>query len=135
MVLAAFLPPGPVTVVIVLVITGWAGTPGSSAPGPVPAQQGLRRFAVVTGEKAWRIMFREILPNMASIVMSTLLGCVIYGIGAQAGLEFLGLGDTGSVSWGTNLYWANNDGALMTGDWWVLLPSGSPSPSSHLPWP
>ena len=32
---------------------------------------------------------------MASIVMITLLGCVIYGIGAQAGLEFLGLGDTG----------------------------------------
>ena len=60
--------------------------------------------AVVTGEKPGAIMFREILPNMASIVMSTLLGCVIYGIGAQAGLEFLGLGDTGSVSWGTNLY-------------------------------
>ena len=69
-------------------------------------------------------MFREILPNMASVVMSTFLGCVIFGIGAQAGLEFLGLGDISIVSWGTNLYWASNDGALLTGAWWVFVPSG-----------
>ena len=59
-------------------------------------------------------MFREILPNMASIVMSTFIACVIFGIGAQAGLEFLGLGDMSMISWGTNLYWASNDGALLT---------------------
>ena len=108
-----------------LVITGWAGSARVLRSQALSLRsKDFVAAAVVTGEKAWRIMFREILPNMASIVMSTLLGCVIYGIGAQAGLEFLGLGDTGSVSWGTNLYWANNDGALMTGDWWVLLPSG-----------
>ena len=70
-------------------------------------------------------MFREILPNMASIVMITLLGTVIFGIGAQAGLEFLGLGDPSVVSWGTNLYWASNDGALMSGTWWAFVPSGA----------
>ena len=69
-------------------------------------------------------MFREILPNMASLVMITLLGTVIFGIGAQAGLEFLGLGDPGVISWGTNLYWANNDGALLSGYWWAFVPSG-----------
>ena len=69
-------------------------------------------------------MFREILPNMASIVMGTLLACIIYGIGAQAGLEFLGLGDVSTVSWGNNLYWAGNEGALLTGSWWVFVPSG-----------
>lgn len=61
---------------------------------------------------------------MASVVMSTLLGCVNAAIGAQAGLEFLGLGRSGSVSWGTNLYWAATDGALMTGRWWTFVPSG-----------
>ena len=70
-------------------------------------------------------MLREILPNMASIVMTTFLGCVIFGIGAQAGLEFLGLGDSSVVSWGTNLYWAANDGALMSGHWWAFVPSGA----------
>ncbi|NVM98155.1 ABC transporter permease [Arthrobacter sp. SDTb3-6] len=124
-VLAAFLPPGPATVVIVLVITGWAGSARVLRSQALSIRgKDFVAAAIVTGEKTWRIMFLEIMPNMASIVMSTLLGCVIYGIGAQAGLEFLGLGDTSSVSWGTNLYWANNDGAMMTGDWWVLIPSG-----------
>ena len=61
---------------------------------------------------------------MASLFIITLLGTVIFGIGAQAGLEFLGLGDPGVISWGTNLYWANNDGALLSGYWWVFVPSG-----------
>ena len=84
-----------------MVITGWAGSARVLRSQALSLRsKDFVASAVVTGEKAWRIMFREILPNMASIVMSTLLGCVIYGIGAQAGLEFLGLGDTGSVSWG-----------------------------------
>ncbi|MFT6400101.1 MAG: ABC-type dipeptide/oligopeptide/nickel transport system ATPase component, partial [Bradymonadia bacterium] len=40
------------------------------------------------------------------------------------GLEFLGLGDVGSVTWGTNLYWAANDSALLTGSWWIFVPTG-----------
>ncbi|MBM7440489.1 ABC transporter permease [Streptomyces sp. HB132] len=124
-ILAAFLPPGTSTVVLVLVITGWAGS-----ARVLRAQAGSIRgkdfvaAAVVTGERPLRIMFREILPNMASVVMTTLLGCVVFGITSQAALEFLGLGDSSVVSWGTNLYWASNDGALMTGTWWVFVPSG-----------
>lgn len=124
-ILAAFLPTGIGTIIAVLVATGWAGS------ARVLRSQALSitgkdfvAAARVSGEKPWRIMFNEILPNMASIVMGTLLGCVIGGIGAQAGLEFLGLGDSSRVSWGTNLYWANNEGALLTGSWWVFVPSG-----------
>jgi len=40
------------------------------------------------------------------------------------GLEFLGLGDVSTVSWGTNLYWASNDLALLTGSWWTFVPTG-----------
>lgn len=124
-VLAAFLPPGTGTVVVVLVITGWAGAARvlRSLALSIRAKDFVAA-ATVTGEGAGWIMFREILPNMASIVMSTLLGGVIFGIGSQAGLEFLGLGDVSVVSWGTNLYWASNDGALMVGAWWAFLPSG-----------
>lgn len=124
-VLAAFLPPGAATVMFVLIITGWAGA------ARVVRSQALSIRAkdfvaacLVTGERPLRIMFREILPNMASIMMSTFLAVVIGAIGAQAGLEFLGLGDSSVVSWGTNLYWASNDGALMKGQWWVFIPSG-----------
>lgn len=124
-ILAAFMPPGTATVVLVLVVTGWAGSARVlRAQAKSIRGKDFVAASVVTGERAIRIMFREILPNMASVVMTTLLGCVIFGIGAQAGLEFLGLGDASVVSWGTNLYWAGNDGALMTGAWWVFVPSG-----------
>lgn len=124
-ILAAFLPPGTSTVILVLVVTGWAGSARVlRAQAKSIRGKDFVAAAVVTGERHLRIMFREILPNMASVVMTTLLGCVIFGIGAQAGLEFLGLGDSSVVSWGTNLYWASNDGALMTGAWWAFVPSG-----------
>jgi peptide/nickel transport system permease protein len=124
-ILAAFLPQGIGTVIIVLVITGWAGSARVLRSQAMSIRgKDFVAAAQVTGEPALRIMFREILPNMASIVMSTLLSCVIFGIGAQAGLEFLGLGDISTVSWGTNLYWASNDGALLTGSWWVFVPPG-----------
>ena len=124
-VLAAYMPPGWASTLIVLVVTGWAG-----AARVLRAQaMSLRgtdfvEAAVVAGEGPVRIMAGEMLPNMASVVMSTLLGCVNAAIGAQAGLEFLGLGPSGSVSWGTNLHWAATDGALVTGRWWTFVPSG-----------
>ncbi|MFC7596559.1 ABC transporter permease [Terrabacter sp. GCM10028922] len=124
-VLAAFLPPGAATVVLVLVVTGWAGSARVLRAQALSIRgKDFVAAAIVSGERAWRIMFREILPNMASVVMGTFLACVIFGIGAQAGLEFLGLGDSSVVSWGTNLYWASNDGALMSGAWWAFVPSG-----------
>ena len=111
--------------ILVLVVTGWAGSARVLRSQALSIRsKDFVAAAVVSGERAGRIMFREILPNMASIVMGTLLACVIYGIGAQAGLEFLGLGDVSTVSWGNNLFWAGNEGALLTGSWWVFVPSG-----------
>ena len=100
-ILAAFLPPGLGTVILVLVVTGWAGSARvlRSQAMSIRGKDFVARPSC-TGERPRRIMFREILPNMASIVMTTLLGCVIFGIGAQAGLEFLGLGDSAASSAG-----------------------------------
>ncbi len=79
--------------ILVLVVTGWAGSARVlRAQAKSIRGKDFVAAAVVTGERPLRIMFREILPNMASVVMTTLLGCVIFGIGA--GLEFLGLGDS-----------------------------------------
>ncbi|MCC7205975.1 MAG: ABC transporter permease, partial [Anaerolineae bacterium] len=76
------------------------------------------------GESSARIILVEILPNMMSIVAATFFNAVIYAIVAEAGLEFLGLGDFGVVSWGTILYWASNNAALLTGAWWTFVPPG-----------
>lgn len=125
-VLAAFLPAGPASMAAVLIVTGWAWN-----ARVVRAQVlALRRqdfvdAAVVAGEHPLRILAVEILPNMASLLGGALIGATTYAIGAQVGLEFLGLGDLSVVTWGTNLYWATNDSALLTGAWWTFVPTGA----------
>jgi peptide/nickel transport system permease protein len=124
-VIAAYLPSGPSTVAFVLVISGW---PWNARV--LRAQTlALRRrdwvaAAVVSGENSFGVVRRHILPSMTSLLVSQGIGSTVYAIGAQVGLEFLGLGDVSRVSWGTNLYWASNDSALLTGAWWTFVPTG-----------
>lgn len=125
-VLAAFLGSGDLYYFIfVLTVTGWAW------PARVIRSQTLSlrekdfvSAAVVSGERTWRIVFREILPNMLSIIVASFIGSTIFAIGASAALEFLGLGNPGQVTWGTILYWAGNNAGLLTGAWWTFVPAG-----------
>jgi oligopeptide/dipeptide ABC transporter ATP-binding protein len=124
-ILAAYLPVGPVSLTAVLVVSGWAWNARVFRSQTLALRR--RDFvsaAVVAGETRARIILRELVPNMASLLVSAFIGTTIYAIGAQVGLEFLGLGDVGKVTWGTNLYWASNDATLLTGSWWILLPTG-----------
>lgn len=124
-VLAAYLPAGPLTLAFVLIVTSW-----SWHARVVRAQTLSLRHkdfvnaAIVCGESHTRIMFLEILPNMTSLIVSGFIGATVYAIGAQVGLEFLGLGDVSVVTWGTNLYWAANNQALLTESWWTIVPTG-----------
>jgi peptide/nickel transport system permease protein len=125
LVLAAFLPAGFWSIIFVLSVTGWAwGARVLRSQTMSLREKDFVASAVVAGESKPRIILREILPNMMSIVVAGFLGAVNYAIGAQAGLEFLGLGNPSNISWGTNLYWAQNNGALLLGAWWTLIPSG-----------
>jgi peptide/nickel transport system permease protein len=124
-ILAAYLPAGPVSLTGVLVVSGWAWNARVFRSQTLSLRgRDHVAAAVVAGESRIRIITHEILPNMASLLVSAFIGTTIYAIGAQVGLEFLGLGDVGAVTWGTNLYWAANDAALLTGAWWILLPTG-----------
>lgn len=124
-VLAAFLPPGFWSIIFVLSVTGWAwGARVLRSQTMSLREKDFVASAVTIGESKLRIMLREILPNMLSIVVAGFLGAVNYAIGAQAGLEFLGLGNPSSVSWGNNLFWAQNNSAMLVGAWWTLIPSG-----------
>lgn len=124
-VIAAYLPSGPATVALVLVLTGWAWNARVlRAQALMLRQRDFIAAAVVGGESHLRIITREVLPNMTSLLVAQLIGSAVYAIGAQVGLEFLGLGDVSAVTWGTNLYWATNDSALLTGAWWTFVPTG-----------
>lgn len=124
-VIAAYLPSGPGTVALVLIVTGWAWNARvMRAQTLMLRQRDFVAAAVVSGESSLRIIVHEILPNMTSLLVAQLIGSAVYAIGAQVGLEFLGLGDVSIVTWGTNLYWATNDSALLTGAWWTFVPTG-----------
>jgi peptide/nickel transport system permease protein len=126
LVLAAYLPPGPVSLTVVLVAAGWAwGARVFRAEALSLRKKDFIAASQMAGEGHLRIIVFELLPNMASLVASSFIGTTLYAIGAQVGLEFLGLGDLGAVTWGTNLYWASNDSALLTGAWWTFVPTGA----------
>jgi peptide/nickel transport system permease protein len=111
--------------VLVLAVTGWAW--GARVLRSQTLSLRDRDFvsaAEVSGESRFRIITGEIFPNMISLVAANMFGATIYAIGAMAALQFLGLGNPSVVSWGTNLYWAQNNGALLTGAWWTVVPSG-----------
>jgi ABC-type dipeptide/oligopeptide/nickel transport system permease subunit len=124
-VLAAWLPSGPWTIAGVLLATGWpwharvvrAQALSLRARDFMAAAEGL-------GEPTWRLVAVELLPNMVGVLSSGVVGAALFAIGAEVGLEFLGLGDLGTVTWGTMLYWASNDSALLTGAWWTFAPVG-----------
>ena len=59
-----------------------------------------------SGEKTWRIILFEIMPNEVSLIAASFVNTVLYAIGASVALAFIGLADLNSWSLGTMLYWA-----------------------------
>lgn len=79
--------------------------------------------AVLAGDSIPRILSREILPNMISLVAANFFSTALAGLLAAVGLQFLGFGSPSLISWGTMLYWAQNSGALLDGQWaWIMAP-------------
>jgi len=77
-----------------------------------------------TGEKTWRIIGYEIVPNEVSLIAASFVNTVLYAIGASVALAFIGVTNLNSWSLGTMLYWAQSQQALQLGAWWWFLPPG-----------
>jgi peptide/nickel transport system permease protein len=77
-----------------------------------------------TGERTWRIIAVEIIPNEVSLIAASFVNTVLYAIGASVALAFIGLADLNSWSLGTMLYWAESQQALQLGAWWWFVPPG-----------
>lgn len=71
-----------------------------------------------TGERAWRIIIFDIIPNEISLIAASFVNTVLYAIGASVALAFIGVADLSSWSLGTMLYWANSQSAFTQGAWW-----------------
>jgi peptide/nickel transport system permease protein len=110
---------------LVLSVTGWAwGARVLRAQTLALRQQDFVQAAKATGESNWRIILFEILPNEAAIVATSFVFTVVYAISFYVALVFLGFGDINQWSWGTMLYFAENNQAITSGAWWWYVPPG-----------
>jgi peptide/nickel transport system permease protein len=79
--------------------------------------------ARVRGEKSSYIIAAEIMPTLTSLIVATFLGTAVFAVLTAAGLQFVGLGNPNSLSWGNMLYWAQNNEALDAGSpLWAIMP-------------
>ncbi|HEY1574386.1 MAG TPA: ABC transporter permease [Pseudonocardiaceae bacterium] len=112
-------------IVLVVAITGWAfGARVLRAQTSTLRRRDFVEAARFSGERIHRIVFREILPNMLSLVAASFLAAANAAVLGEAGLEFIGLGNPNTISWGTMLFWAQNDNVLLVGQWQQILAPG-----------
>jgi peptide/nickel transport system permease protein len=111
-------------VLIVLVVTGWSyGANQMRAQALSLRNRDFLESARVRGERRSYIIVNEMLPTMTSLIVANFLGAALYSVLTAAGLQFLGLGDPNSISWGTMLYWSQNQQALQSGmPLWSIAP-------------
>jgi peptide/nickel transport system permease protein len=125
--LAAYLPPGVTSLIIVLCITSWAFQARQlRSQGLSVRNRDFLVAARVRGERPLYIILVEIVPTMTSLLAASFLSLAVYVVGFAASLQFLGLGNSGDLMWGTMLYNAQSASALEAGNaWWALAPGAA----------
>jgi peptide/nickel transport system permease protein len=115
---------GNAILIAVLVVTGWSyGARQLRSQALSLRNRDFLVAAKVRGERQWRIIVFEIMPTMTSLIVANFLGAAVYAVLAAAGLQFIGLGNPDSQSWGTMLFWAQNNEALQAGSpLWAIMP-------------
>src|SRR5947208_6816147 len=112
------------TLVVVLGALGWSyGARQLRSQTLSLRTRDFLEAARVRGERKAYVIVFEVLPTMTSLIVATFLGAALYAVLTAAGLQFIGLGDPNSQSWGTMLYWAQNGEALFAGmPLWAIAP-------------
>ena len=113
------------TIAVVLALTSWAASARVLRAQTLSVRN--REYVAaskLSGERSWRVIVVEILPNLLPVLASQFVFAVIAAVLGEAGLSFLGLGASGSATLGTMLFYAQNGFALPLGAWWWFVPPG-----------
>ena len=87
--------PNDLLIGFIIAATGWAfGARQLRAETLTMRARDYIDSARIIGERSWRIMVFEILPNLVPIVATSFLFTVIYGVGTFTALSFLGVINT-----------------------------------------
>jgi peptide/nickel transport system permease protein len=122
---ALFRPDGFLVVALILASLQWAGLLRQ-----VRAQVlSLKEREYVEAARSldlslFHVIFREMLPNMASYVAIHFIFAMTGAVYAQVGLIVLGLIPLSGANWGVMLYFAQSQGALYFSDsfWYIMSP-------------
>ncbi|GAA1919268.1 ABC transporter permease [Nocardioides hwasunensis] len=92
------------SLVVVLALFGWMGT-ARLIRGEVLAlrEREFVQAARVMGMPTSRILFKELLPNLAAPIIISVSLMLPAFVAAEAGLAYLGIGVTDGVSWGQTI--------------------------------
>jgi len=116
---------GGITVAVIIAITGWAwGARVLRAQTLSLRKRDFVEAARANGERSWRIIGAEIMPNLTAIIAAGFVGTVTFAVLSQITLAFLGVTSVSDWNWGTILFWAQNNLALQRGAWWWFVPAG-----------
>ena len=124
-VIAAYAQGGTTLVLIAAItLTSWSYTARQlRAQALTLRNRDFLEAARVRGERRLYIIVVEVIPTMTSLIVASFLTNALYAVLFASSLQFIGLGDPNTVSWGTTLYWAQNNAALQTGEpLWAIAP-------------
>jgi peptide/nickel transport system permease protein len=124
-VIAAYAQGGTTLVLITAItLTSWSYTARQlRAQALTLRNRDFLEAARVRGERRLYIIVVEVIPTMTSLIVASFLTNALYAVLFASSLQFIGLGDPDTVSWGTTLYWAQNNAALQTGEpLWAIAP-------------
>lgn len=114
----------PVTLVLLITMFGWTGE--ARYYRSFTLSQANREYvqaSKTSGSSNWKIMWREVLPNISSMLITDFMLGLAGNIGVETGLSFIGYGLPSTVpSIGTLIGYAN-DSINVTTRPWLWLPA------------
>ena len=115
---------GTLVLIVVITATSWSYTARQLRSQALTLRsRDFLEAARVRGERKLYVIVMEVIPTMTSLIVASFLTNALYAILFASSLQFIGLGDPNTVSWGTMLYWAQNNAALQTGQpLWAIAP-------------
>jgi peptide/nickel transport system permease protein len=121
-----FLPQsGVLTIALVLALLGWSwGARVIRAQTLTLRGRDFVAAARENGERTWRLVVFEVLPNEVSLIAANFVGTFLYAILTSVALAFIGVTPTSTWTLGAMLYWAQSADAFIAGQWWMYVPPG-----------
>ena len=115
---------GTLVLILVITFTSWSYTARQLRAQALSLRnRDFLEAARVRGERRLYIIVVEVIPTMTSLIVASFLTNALYAVLFASSLQYIGLGDPNTQSWGTMLYWAQNKAALQTGQpLWALAP-------------